>query len=82
MIFFLDFSTLIPFINSSIGNLNKSLLPLGSISVISHILNKFPEDSEFIIGVGYLKDQVKCYLQIAHSNLNFKFVEIDNFENE
>jgi NDP-sugar pyrophosphorylase family protein len=65
----------------SIGrNLNKALLPIDGKATISHIINKFPSHTDFVIGLGYLGYQVRQYLQIAHSDRLFKFVEVDNFE--
>jgi choline kinase len=61
-------------------NLNKALLPIDGKATISHIINKFPRHSEFVIGLGHLGHQVRQYLLIAHPDLKFKFIEIDNFE--
>ena len=60
--------------------LNKALLPIDGKATISHIINKFPPHTEFVIGLGYLGQQVRQYLQIAHADRQFKFVEVDNFE--
>ncbi len=60
--------------------LNKALLPIDGKATISHIINKFPVDTEFIIGLGYLGEQVRQYLQMAHRDRIFKFVQVDNFE--
>ena len=60
--------------------LNKALHPIDGKAIITHIINKFPENAEFIVGVGFLGDQVRNYLQIAHRERNISFVEIDNFD--
>mgnify|MGYP000958525245 CR=1 FL=1 len=60
--------------------LNKALHTIDGKAIITHIINKFPADAEFVIGVGFLGDQVRQYLQIAHGNRKISFVEIDNFD--
>lgn len=60
--------------------LNKSLLPVDGKAIISHIIEKFPITTEFVIGLGYLGDQVRQYLNIAHPDRQFNFVEVDIFE--
>lgn len=59
--------------------LNKALVPLADKAVISHIIEKFPEDSEFVIAVGYKAEQIKAYLHLAHPRLKFSFVEVKNY---
>jgi NDP-sugar pyrophosphorylase family protein len=61
-------------------SLNKALLPINGKATISHIINKFPPNTEFVIGLGYLGHQVQQYLHIAHTDRTFKFVKVDNFE--
>ena len=60
--------------------LNKAVMPLGKKAVISHIIEKFPPDTEFVIGLGFLASQVRNYLEIAHSDRHFTFVTIPHFE--
>jgi dTDP-glucose pyrophosphorylase len=62
--------------------LNKALLPIDGKAVISHIIDKFPYQTEFVIGLGYLGHQVRQYLQMAHADRVFKYIEVDNFEGE
>jgi choline kinase/thiamine kinase-like enzyme len=59
--------------------LNKALLPIDGKATITHIINKFPPDTEFVVGLGYLGYQVRQYLQIAHPESSLQFVEVDNF---
>ena len=61
-------------------NLNKALHPIDGKAIISHIIGKFPEDAEFVIGVGYLGEQVRTYLEIAHADRKFTFSPVDNFD--
>lgn len=60
--------------------LNKALHPIDGMAIITHIINKFPVDAEFVIGVGFLGQQVRQYLQIAHGNRKISFAEIGNFD--
>ena len=64
--------------------LNKAIFPYMGKAVISHILEKFPLNTNFVIAVGYKKEQVRDYLKIAHSNQinNFRFVNINKFKGE
>lgn len=60
--------------------LNKALHPINSMAIISHIMNKFPADAEFVVGVGFLGEQVRQYLEAAHGNRKISFIEVDNFD--
>ena len=46
--------------------INKSLLPIKNKAMISHIIELFPINYEFVIGLGHLGHQVKNYLRAAH----------------
>lgn len=60
--------------------LNKALHTIDGKAIITHIISKFPQNAEFVVGVGFLGDQVRNYLQIAHGERKISFVEIDNFD--
>lgn len=60
--------------------LNKALLPIDGKAIISHIIQKFPPQTEYVIGLGYLGYQVRQYLNMAHPDSHIRFVEVDNFE--
>ena len=60
--------------------LNKSLLPINHKAVISHIIEKFPEDIDIIVATGYQGEKVKEYLHHAHPNRNIVTVDVKNFE--
>jgi NDP-sugar pyrophosphorylase family protein len=61
-------------------NLNKALHPINGKAVISHIIEKFPPNTTFVIALGHLGQQVRNYLEIAHPELFFKFVNVMNYE--
>jgi choline kinase/thiamine kinase-like enzyme len=60
--------------------LNKALHPIGAKAIISRIIEKFPADAEFVIGLGYLGKQVRDYLQIAHGDRKITYADVDNFD--
>lgn len=61
---------------------NKTLVRVGNRFTISYIIEKYPEDSEFIITLGYYGDFVKQFLIMAYPNHNFSFVTINKFKGE
>jgi len=62
--------------------INKSLLPVRNKAIITHILDSFSPNDEFVIAIGCYGQQVKDYLKIAHPDRKIKFVNIENYENE
>jgi NDP-sugar pyrophosphorylase family protein len=71
---------------SRLGNLtkylNKSLISVNNKPVISHIIEHYPEDTEFVIALGYRGSLVRDFLEIAYPEKTFIFVNIDKFEGE
>jgi choline kinase len=71
-------------IGSRLGDLtqftNKCLVRVGEIPTISHIINSYSTDTNFVITLGYFGAQVKEYLELAHPNSTFQFVDVDNYE--
>ena len=63
-------------------NLNKALLPYKEKPIISHIIENFPSDTNFIIALGYLADQVKDFLKITFPERDITFVEVDDYTSE
>ena len=55
--------------------INKSLLPIKNKASISHIIESFPKETSFVIAVGYLKDQVKNYLNNKNFNIAIDIIE-------
>lgn len=60
--------------------LNKALFSINGKAIISHIIDKFPFETEFVIGLGFYGEQVQHYLQIAHADRKIFFQKIDNFD--
>lgn len=61
-------------------HVNKALLPINKKAIISHIIELFPSETEFVVAVGYLADQVKDYLMLAHPQTAIYFVEVENYD--
>lgn len=59
---------------------NKALLPINNRAIISHIIEKFPKDYEFVIALGYKGDIVREYCQLVFPTHKFKFVVVDNYD--
>jgi len=62
--------------------INKALLPINNRAIISHIIEKFPTDYEFIIATGYKGQSLKDYCKISYPNHKFTFVDVDNIDGE
>jgi dTDP-glucose pyrophosphorylase len=73
-------------LGSRLGNLtkftNKSLVRVGDKAVISHIIETYPKDVEFVVTLGHYGSHVKQYLTLAHPEHNITFVEVDNYMGE
>lgn len=59
---------------------NKSLLPIGDKYAICHIIDSYPEDTEFIITLGYFGDHVRDFLILAYPNRKISFVNVDKYK--
>ena len=70
-------------IGSRLGKLtqytNKSLVRVGDKPPISYIVEKYPEDVEFVITLGHFGNYIKQYLELVYPDRKFNFVEIDNY---
>jgi len=61
-------------------NINKAMLPINNKAIISHIIDKFSKEYEFVICLGYKGEELKQYCQLAHPEHKFIFVNIDKYE--
>ncbi len=61
---------------------NKSLLKIGDMYAICHIVNLYPPTSEFVITLGYYGNHVQQFLQMAYPSYKFTFVNVDLYEGE
>ena len=66
-------------LGSLVKNINKSLVSVNNKPTISHQIEYFPKDTEFVIPLGYKGDLVKKYLLIAHPHIKFYFVNVNDY---
>lgn len=59
--------------------LNKSLISINLKPILSWQIDKFSEDTEFVIALGYKGKLVKQFLQIVYPSRKFIFVDVDNY---
>lgn len=61
---------------------NKALVKINGKPTIEYIFRSYPENTDFVVTLGYLGDQVREYLTTHYSKYNFEFVEIDKYKGE
>lgn len=62
--------------------INKSLVGIANRPTISHLIEQFPRDCEFVIALGHKGKLVRDFLELAYPDKNFFFVEVDPYEGE
>ena len=60
-------------------NLNKALVSIDNKPVISRVIEKFPKNVEIVMALGYKGQLIKNYLEMAHPDRVFNFVNVDNY---
>ena len=60
-------------------DINKALLVVKKKAALSHIIENFPKNSNFVISIGYKGKLVKDFIKIHHPDINVKFVKVDNY---
>lgn len=63
-------------------HLNKSLVSVANKPVISHIIEKFPTEVEFVVALGYMGQNIRDFLQLAYPERVFHFVEVTPYQGE
>ena len=63
-------------VKSQSNNLNKGLIGIDNKPVLSHIVEKFHPDVEFVIALGHGGDYVRHYFEIVYPERSFTFVQI------
>ena len=61
------------------NKLNKTLVSINNRPVISYIIDNYPADTTFVIGLGFDGDSVKQFLLLAYPFKQFQFFEVDPF---
>ena len=62
--------------------INKSLVSINNRPVLSHIIDKFPSDTEFVVPLGYKGNLIRQFLSAAYPDNIFHFVEVSPFEGD
>ena len=62
--------------------MNKALVRVGPKPVISYIIESYPQNTKYVITLGYLGKIVREYLEMAYPNRTFEFVSVDKYEGE
>lgn len=60
--------------------INKSLVAVDNRPTISHIIERYPDDAEFVIALGHKGHLVREFLNLAYPDRTFHFVEVHPFE--
>lgn len=58
---------------------NKALVDINNKPCISYIIEKFPDNIEFVIAIGYESISLKEFLLSAYPKKKFKFVNVDKY---
>lgn len=59
--------------------INKGLIPYEDKPLISHIFERFPKDTKFVIACGHLGDQLENYYSNVYKDYNIIFQYIDDY---
>ena len=60
--------------------LNKSLVGIANRPTLSHVIEQFPLDAEFVIALGYKGNLVREFIELAYPDRKFFFSEVYPFE--
>lgn len=60
--------------------INKSLVSIANRPTLSHLIEQFPVDTEFVIALGHKGHLVREYLALAYPQRQFFFAEVQPFE--
>ena len=58
---------------------NKGLIPYDNKPLISHIIERFDQDTKFVIACGHMGQQVKDYVSAVHTDKQIIYVDIDDY---
>lgn len=59
---------------------NKSLVSIANRPTLSHLIERFPTDTEFVIALGHKGELVREFLGLAYPDRVFLFSEVSPFE--
>ena len=71
-------------IGSRLGDItkytNKSLVRIGKKPIISYIIESYPEETSFVVTLGYCGDQVRDFLDLVYPEKDIEFVQVDKYD--
>lgn len=59
---------------------NKSLVSIANRPTLSHLIERFPSDTEFVIALGHKGQLVREFVELAYPERKFHFAEVTPFE--
>lgn len=59
---------------------NKSLVSIANRPALSHLIEQFPPDTEFVIALGHKGQLVREFLELAYPGRSFMFAEVERYE--
>ena len=60
--------------------INKSLVGIANRPTISHLIEQFPQDCEFVIALGHKGELVRNFLELAYPDRTFFFANVDLYK--
>lgn len=60
--------------------INKSLVSIANRPTLSHLIEQFPSNTEFVIALGHKGHLVREFLELAYPQRRFFFAEVQPFE--
>ena len=60
--------------------INKSLVGIANRPTLSHLIEQFPADAEFVVALGHKGSLIREFLALAYPHRQFYFVEVQPFE--
>jgi choline kinase len=60
--------------------INKSLVGIANRPIVSHLIEQFPQDCEFVIALGHKGSIVKDFLELAYPDRVFFFAEVNPYK--
>lgn len=62
--------------------LNKALVSIANRPTLSHLIEQFPSDVEFVIALGYKGHLIREFLTLAYPERKFYFSQVSHYEGE
>jgi len=59
---------------------NKSLVKVGDKLALSHIVEVYPENTDYIVTLGHFGQHVRDFLEVAYPERVFTFVTVENYK--